>query len=79
MFSPGNFGIWQLLLVLLIVVLLFGTKRVRSIGSDLGSALKSFRKGLSEEEAENPQIKADAEVTPEASARKSESGAKDRP
>jgi sec-independent protein translocase protein TatA len=39
----GGISIWQLLIVLLIVVLIFGTKRLKSIGGDLGGALKSFR------------------------------------
>jgi sec-independent protein translocase protein TatA len=37
---------WQLLIVLLIVVLIFGTKRLKTIGGDLGGALKSFRKAM---------------------------------
>jgi len=37
---------WQLLIILLIVVLVFGTKRIKSIGGDLGGALKSFRKAM---------------------------------
>lgn len=46
-------SIWQLLIVLLIVVLLFGTKRLRNMGSDLGSAIKSFRSAVKDgEEAE---------------------------
>ena len=44
-------SIWQLLIVLLIVVLIFGTKRIKNIGSDLGGAIKSFRKGLNEAES----------------------------
>lgn len=43
---------WQLLIVLLIVVLLFGTKKLRNIGSDLGSAFKSFRNSMKEGESE---------------------------
>lgn len=39
-------SIWQLLIVLLIIVLLFGTKKLRSLGSDLGSAVKGFRKSV---------------------------------
>ncbi len=42
----------SLILILLIVVLLFGTKRLRNIGEDLGSAVKSFRKGMQDEENE---------------------------
>lgn len=41
---------WQLLIVLLIIVLLFGTKRLRSIGSDLGSAIKGFKKSVSDDD-----------------------------
>lgn len=43
--SPGS-----LLLVLLIVLVLFGTKKLRHIGQDLGNAIKSFRKGLNEKD-----------------------------
>jgi len=39
---------WQLLILLLIVVLVFGTKRLRNMGSDLGAAVKGFRKGMEE-------------------------------
>lgn len=46
----GGISIWQLLIILLIVVLLFGTKRLRSIGSDLGGAIKSFRQSLQEDD-----------------------------
>lgn len=41
-------GIWELLLLFLIVLLLFGTKRLRNIGGDLGSAIKSFRSAMNE-------------------------------
>jgi sec-independent protein translocase protein TatA len=45
----GGISGWQLLILLLIVVLVFGTKRLRNIGSDLGSAVKGFRKGMEDE------------------------------
>jgi sec-independent protein translocase protein TatA len=45
-----HFNIWQLAIVLLIVVLIFGTKRLKSIGSDLGAALKGFKKSMSDDE-----------------------------
>lgn len=48
----GRFGIWELLLIFLIVIVLFGTKRIRSIGSDLGDAIKSFRGAVREEKEE---------------------------
>ncbi len=46
----GGISIWQLLIILAIVLLLFGTKRLKNIGSDLGGALKGFKKAMSEEE-----------------------------
>ena len=45
----GGISIWQLLIILAIVIMLFGTKRLRNIGSDLGSAVKGFRKSMQEE------------------------------
>ena len=48
----GGISVWQLLILLLIVVLVFGTKRLRNIGSDLGGAIKGFRKGMEEEPEE---------------------------
>ena len=45
----GGISMWQLLILLLIVVLVFGTKRLRNMGGDLGAAVKGFRKGMDEE------------------------------
>ena len=42
----GIGGIWQWVVVLLIILLLFGTKKLRNMGTDLGSAVKGFRKGM---------------------------------
>ena len=42
----GGISLWQLLIVLVIVLLVFGTKRLKSVGGDLGGALKSFRKAM---------------------------------
>ena len=47
----GGISLWQLLIVLLIVVVIFGTKRLTSIGGDLGGALKGFRKAMSDADA----------------------------
>ncbi len=46
----GGISIWQLLIIFAIVVMIFGTKRLRNIGSDLGSAVKGFRESVSEED-----------------------------
>jgi sec-independent protein translocase protein TatA len=48
-------SVWQLLIILLIVVLLFGTKRLKHVGKDLGSALKGFRSAMHEHETEEGQ------------------------
>jgi sec-independent protein translocase protein TatA len=47
----GGISIWSLLLILAIVVLLFGTKKLRNVGADLGGAIKSFKKSVKDEEA----------------------------
>jgi sec-independent protein translocase protein TatA len=51
----GGISIWQLLIILVIVIMLFGTKRLRTLGSDLGSAVKGFRKSMSDDgQAQQP-------------------------
>jgi sec-independent protein translocase protein TatA len=50
----GGISIWQLLIILVIVLLLFGTKRLRSLGSDLGGAIKGFRSAMKDEQATDP-------------------------
>ncbi len=59
----GGISVTQLLILLLIVMLVFGTKRLRNIGSDLGSAVKGFRKGIEDEpeEEKEPEKLAKAE------------------
>ena len=47
----GGISIWQLLIIALIIVLLFGTKKLRTLGGDLGSAVKGFKKAISDDEA----------------------------
>lgn len=47
-------GVWELLLLFMIVLLLFGTKRLRNIGGDLGSAIKSFRTAMNEDDNKTP-------------------------
>lgn len=48
----GGISIWQLVIVLGIILLLFGTKKLRNIGGDLGSAVKGFKKAMKEEPKE---------------------------
>lgn len=47
----GSFSIWHWLVVLLVVVLIFGTKKLRNIGSDVGGAVKNFKEAMSEGKA----------------------------
>ena len=49
----GGISIWQLLIILVIVLLLFGTKRLKNIGSDLGNAIKGFKGAMREGEQED--------------------------
>ena len=51
----GGIGIWQLLIILLIVVMLFGTKKLRNFGSDLGGALKGFKTAMKEDEKDESE------------------------
>jgi len=48
----GGIGIWQLVIVLGIVILLFGTKKLRNIGGDMGSAINNFKKAMKTGEAD---------------------------
>ncbi|MGR0278222.1 Sec-independent protein translocase subunit TatA [Marinomonas dokdonensis] len=59
----GGISIWQLLIVLAILVLIFGTKKLKNLGSDLGGAVKGFKEAVNKEEDENaPQQTAQAKV-----------------
>jgi len=49
----GGISLWQLLIVLVIVVVIFGTKKLSSMGGDLGGAVKGFRKAMSDADAED--------------------------
>ncbi|MDG1987631.1 MAG: twin-arginine translocase TatA/TatE family subunit [Halieaceae bacterium] len=51
----GGISIWQLLIILVIVIMIFGTKRLKSLGSDLGGAVKGFRKSLQENSSEETE------------------------
>jgi sec-independent protein translocase protein TatA len=46
----GSFSIWHWLIVLVVVVLIFGTKKLRNLGTDLGSAVKGFKEGMKTED-----------------------------
>ena len=55
----GGIGIWQLLIVLGIVILIFGTKKLRNIGGDIGGAIKNFKTSMKEEDGKAKSGKTD--------------------
>lgn len=55
----GGISIWQLLIILVIVLLLFGTKKLRNLGSDLGGAIKGFKESVGDKD--NPEEDGDPE------------------
>ncbi len=64
----GGISIWQLLIILLIVLVLFGTKRLKNLGTDLGSAIRGFRAAVNEadkkdEETEQARLESTAAPT----------------
>ena len=58
----GGISIWALLLILAIVILLFGTKKLRNVGGDLGNAIKNFKKSVKDEEVTQESAAADSQV-----------------
>ncbi|MCG7568097.1 Sec-independent protein translocase subunit TatA [Pseudoalteromonas sp. CnMc7-15] len=59
----GGISIWQLLIVLAIIVLLFGTKKLRNIGGDLGNAVKGFKKAVSDDDNKLDAKSDDAKIS----------------
>jgi sec-independent protein translocase protein TatA len=51
----GGISIWQLLIILAIVLLLFGTKRLRNLGGDLGNTIKGFKKAMKDDKGEDEE------------------------
>ena len=81
----GGISIWQLLIIVVIVVLLFGTKKLSSLGSDLGASIKGFKKAMGDDEDKDKQKSApDADFTAQslsekpADAKKDEAKSKDK-
>ena len=79
-FAMASFGSpWQLIIIALLIILIFGTKKLRSLGSDLGESLKGFKKAMSDDEkAKAEQEKQDADfatknITEQQAAEKKES------
>ncbi len=57
----GGISPWSLLLILVIVLLLFGTKKLRGLGGDLGGALKGFKKAMSDEDVKKVETDSDTD------------------
>lgn len=57
----GGISIWQLLIVLGIIILVFGTKKLRNVGTDLGGAVKGFKKAMHDEEKNKEEEKTDSD------------------
>jgi sec-independent protein translocase protein TatA len=53
----GSFSIWHWLIVLLVVVLIFGTKKLRNVGADLGGAVKGFKEGMKSDVDSSRQLR----------------------
>lgn len=60
----GSFSIWHWLIVLVIVALIFGTKKIRNIGADLGGAVKGFKEGMKDPNAKEGDAAAPTEAAP---------------
>ena len=58
----GGISIWQLLIIAVIVVLLFGTKKLRNLGGDLGSAVKGFKNAINDEKESNTSTEKSADT-----------------
>jgi sec-independent protein translocase protein TatA len=65
----GGLSLWHWLIVLIIAVLIFGTKRLKDIGPDLGEAVRGFKKGLHGDDAASASAPQDAATTPTATTR----------
>jgi len=59
----GSFSIWHWLIVLLIIVLIFGTKKLKNIGSDLGGAVKGFKEGMKDGSTPETPVPPASQVT----------------
>lgn len=59
----GGFSLWHWLVVLVIVILVFGTKRLKNVGQDLGEALKGFKKGVKDTDEPDPRLSDDTRRT----------------
>lgn len=74
----GGLSIWHWIIVLVVVLLVFGTKRLRNAGQDLGEAVKGFKKGMKDEDKPNGQLGDESREDSARSKESSESKERDR-
>ena len=74
----GGLSIWHWIIVLVVVLLVFGTKRLRNAGHDLGEAVKGFKKGMKDEDKPNGQLGDESRDDSARSKESSESKERDR-
>lgn len=72
-----GFGIKELLVILVIIILLFGTKKLKNLGTDLGSAIKGFRKSVSDDGSNEPEEKQPEQLQTEAGSESTTTETKD--
>jgi sec-independent protein translocase protein TatA len=70
----GSFSLWHWLIVLLIVVLIFGTKKLRNIGSDVGGAVNEFKKAMNDGKVEDTAEKTGTTIEGEVTSKTKEKG-----
>ncbi len=56
----GGISVWQLLIVLAILIMVFGTKKLKGLGGDLGGAVKGFKKAMSEDDTATKPVESEA-------------------
>jgi len=73
----GGISIWQLVIIAVLVVLLFGTKKLGSIGSDLGASIKGFKKAIKDDDEKQDKSSQDADFTAKSIADKQDDAKKE--
>ncbi|ACL32973.1 Sec-independent protein translocase subunit TatA [Glaesserella parasuis] len=66
----GGISIWNLVIIVLLVVLLFGTKKLRGLGSDLGESIKGFKKAMNDDKAKDAEFEKVEQKTAESTEQK---------
>jgi len=75
----GGISIWQLLIIAVIVILLFGTKKLRNLGGDLGSAVKGFKNAIGDEKDVSAKAEKSSDTLTDNTTAASETSQKEKP